>query len=62
VTVSQVSANGCPLVVDIQPMAVVDPNAVIQNLLPAGSQGFALTPSILTNTTITTFGSAKLTN
>jgi hypothetical protein len=43
-------------------MAVVDPNAVIQNLLPAGSQAFPLTPSILTNTTITTFGSAKLTN
>jgi hypothetical protein len=62
VTVSQVSANGLPLVVDIQPMAVVDPNAVIQTLSPAGTQVFPLTPSVLTNTTITTFGSAKLTN
>jgi Putative Flp pilus-assembly TadE/G-like len=62
VTVSQVSANGNPLVVNIQPMAVVDPNAVIQTLSPAGTQVFPLTPSVLTNTTITTFGSAKLTN
>jgi Flp pilus assembly protein TadG len=62
VTVSDVSGTGTSLDIELQPMAVVDPNAVIQSLLPAGSQAFALTPSVSTNTTITTFGSAKLTN
>ena len=62
ITVSAVSGSGGNLDIQIQPMAVVDPNAVIQNLTPAGTQVFPLTPSVLTNTTITTFGSAKLTN
>jgi hypothetical protein len=47
--------------ISIQPMAVVDPTAVILNPMPAGTQLNPLTPSVNTPTTITTFGSAKLT-
>jgi hypothetical protein len=66
VDISAVSGNGngngtVSLNISIQPMAVIDPTAVIQNLMPAGTQGNPLTPSVTSYTTITTFGSAKLT-
>jgi hypothetical protein len=66
VTISSVSGNGdgngtVSLNISIQPMATVDPNGVILNNLPAGTQTNSLTPSVQTPTTITTFSSAKLT-
>jgi Flp pilus assembly protein TadG len=66
VTISAVSGNGngngtVSLNVSIQPMAAVDPNGVILNNLPAGTQRNSLTPSVTSPTTITTFSSAKLT-
>jgi len=61
VTVSYANGSGNTMNISIQPMAVVDPTAVIQNLQPAGTQTSPLTPAVSTPTTITTFGSAKLT-
>ena len=66
VDISTVSGNGngngtVSLNISIQPTAVIDPTAVISNLMPSGTQGNPLTPSVTTSTTITTFGSAKLT-
>ena len=62
VTVSSASGSGSGLNISIQPMAVIDPTAVIGNLMPAGTQTSPLTPTLGNSTTITTFGSAKLTN
>jgi Flp pilus assembly protein TadG len=61
VTISYANGSGNSMNISIQPMAAVDPNAVILNNLPAGTQTNALTPSVTTPTTITTFSSAKLT-
>ncbi|HEV3119826.1 MAG TPA: pilus assembly protein TadG-related protein [Gemmataceae bacterium] len=62
VDISNATGSGNNMDISIQPMAVVDPTAVILNMLPAGTQGSPLTPSSSSTTTITTFGSAKLTN
>jgi Flp pilus assembly protein TadG len=62
ITISSASGSGNGMNISIQPMAVVDPTAVIANLMPAGTQNSPLTPSVNAQTTITTFGSAKLTN
>jgi Flp pilus assembly protein TadG len=62
VNISDASGNGSNLDIEIQPSAVIDPTAVLLNTLPAGTQGSPMTPSSTSNTTITTFGSAKLTN
>jgi Flp pilus assembly protein TadG len=62
VTISNASGSGNGMDISLQPMAVVDPTAVIQSMLPAGTQTSPLTPSLATTTTITTFGSAKLSN
>jgi Flp pilus assembly protein TadG len=61
VTVSKATGSGSNMDISIQPMAVVDPTAVILSNLPAGTQTSPLTPSVTTDTTITTFASAKLT-
>jgi Flp pilus assembly protein TadG len=61
VTISYATGSGNSMNISIQPMAAVDPNAVILNNLPAGTQTNPLTPSVTTPTTITTFSSAKLT-
>jgi Flp pilus assembly protein TadG len=61
VTISYANGSGNSMNISIQPMATVDPNAVILNNLPAGTQRNSLTPSVTTPTTITTFSSAKLT-
>ncbi len=61
VTISNATATGSNMVIAIQPMAVVDPTAVIPGAAPAGTQPSPLTPSVPANTTITTFTSAKLT-
>jgi len=61
ITVSKATGSGNNMDISIQPMAVVDPTAVILNNLPAGTQTSPLTPSVSSDTTITTFGSAKLT-
>jgi Flp pilus assembly protein TadG len=62
VTISYVNGAGAGgLNISIQPMATVDPNGIILNNLPAGTQTNSLTPSVTTPTTITTFSSAKLT-
>src|SRR5262249_10336476 len=62
VTVSNVGpGDGNNLVFSAKPMGVVDPTAVIPNLMPAGTQASPATPSTASFTTITTFGSAKLT-
>jgi hypothetical protein len=61
VAVSSARVNGANLDICIQPMAVVVPTAVILNNLPAGTQTSPMTPSVSSSTTITTFGSAKLT-
>ena len=62
VDISAASGSGSNLDIQIQPSAVIDPTAVLLNQLPAGTQGSPLTPTSTSNTTITTFGSAKLTN
>jgi len=61
VTISSATGSGNSMNISIQPMAVVDPTAVILNPMPAGTQLNPLTPNVNTPTTITTFGSAKLT-
>jgi Flp pilus assembly protein TadG len=61
VTISSASGSGGSMNISIQPMAVIDPTAVIANLMPAGTQNSPLTPSLGAPTSITTFGSAKLT-
>jgi Flp pilus assembly protein TadG len=61
VCVSNATGNGGNMDISIQPTAVVDPTAVILNNLPAGTQTSPFTPSVSSSTTITTFGSAKLT-
>jgi hypothetical protein len=61
VKLSHASGSGNNMDISLQPTAVVDPTAVILNSLPAGTQSSTMTPSTTTNTTITTFGSAKLT-
>ena len=61
VTISYAGGSGSNLVISVQPMAVVDPTAVILNPKPAGTQSSALTPTLTTNTSSTTFVSAKLT-
>jgi len=61
ITISYANASGSNMNISIQPMAVIDPTAVIQNLQPAGTQNSPLTPSVTSSTSITTFGSAKLT-
>jgi hypothetical protein len=61
ITVSYANGSGNSMNISIQPMAVVDPTAVIQSLQPAGTQTSPLTPSVTSSTSITTFGSAKLT-
>jgi hypothetical protein len=61
ITISTATGSGSSMNISIQPMAVVDPTAVIGKLMPAGTQNSPLTPSNLTSTSITTFGSAKLT-
>jgi Flp pilus assembly protein TadG len=61
VCISYANGNGSNMNISIQPMAVIDPTAVIGNLQPAGAQTSPLTPSVLGSNTITTFGSAKLT-
>jgi len=62
VDISNATGSGSNMDISIQPMAVVDPTAVILNMLPAGTQGSPMTPNSSSTTTITTFGSAKLTN
>src|SRR5438105_4916288 len=62
VDISNATGSGNNMDISIQPMATVDPTAVILNMLPAGTQGSPMTPSSSSTTTITTFGSAKLTN
>jgi hypothetical protein len=62
VDISAASGSGSNLDIQIQPSAVIDPTAVILNQLPAGTQSSPFTPSSTSTTTITTFGSAKLTN
>jgi Flp pilus assembly protein TadG len=61
VTVSNATQNGHNMDIAIQPMASVDPTAVLSNAMPAGTQASPLTPSTSTYTTTTTFTSAKLT-
>jgi Flp pilus assembly protein TadG len=61
ITVSNATANGQNMDISIQPMANVDPTAVLTGTLPAGTQTSPYTPSTSTPTTITTFTSAKLT-
>jgi Flp pilus assembly protein TadG len=61
VDISNATGSGSNMNISIQPMAVIDPTAVIQNLTPSGTQTSPVTPSVSTPTTITTFGSAKLT-
>jgi hypothetical protein len=57
VTVSQVSGNGnANLTISVQPMAMVDPTALIPNPIPASP-----TQTTLYGTQVTTFTSAKLT-
>ena len=63
ITVSEAApGNGSNLSISIQPCAITDPTAVLLNTLPSGTQGSPFTPSSTSDTTITTFGSAKLTN
>jgi hypothetical protein len=57
VTISQADANGSNMNISIQPMAVVDPTAIIQNPKPVNTQASQFGSSTL----ITTFISAKLT-
>ena len=54
-------SSGNNMNISVQPMAIVDPTAVLQSAMPAGTQTSPLTPSVNTTTTITTFTSAKLT-
>jgi len=61
ITISSASGNGSGMNISVQPMAVVDPTAVILGATPAGTQPSPLTPSTQTDTTTTTFTSAKLT-
>jgi Flp pilus assembly protein TadG len=61
ITVSQATNNGNNMDISIQPMANVDPTAVLTGATPAGTQTSPYTPSTSTPTTITTFTSAKLT-
>ncbi len=60
VAISQADGSGSNLNVSIQPSAVVDPTAVIQNPRPAGTQ-ISEFGSTINGPTITTFISAKLT-
>jgi Flp pilus assembly protein TadG len=60
VTVSQATDRGGSMIISIQPAAVVDPTSVITNPTPAGTQTSPLTPTTITDTTTTTFTSAKL--
>jgi Flp pilus assembly protein TadG len=61
ITVSCATKDGINLDISIQPMASVDPTAVLTAPTPAGTQTSPYTPSTSTPTTITTFTSAKLT-
>jgi Flp pilus assembly protein TadG len=62
VDISRATSTGLSnMVIAIQPMAVVDPSAVIPGATPAGTQSSPMTPSVPTYTTTTTFTSAKLT-
>jgi Flp pilus assembly protein TadG len=61
ITVSQATSSGANMDISIQPMASVDPTAVLSGATPAGTQTSPYTPSTSTPTTITTFTSAKLT-
>jgi hypothetical protein len=61
ITVSQATSSGANMDISIQPMASVDPTAVLTAPSPAGTQTSPYTPSTNTPTTITTFTSAKLT-
>jgi Flp pilus assembly protein TadG len=61
ITVSNAWGYGNYLNISLQPMAIVDPTAVLGGPTPAGTQTSPLTPSTTTPTTITTFTSAKLT-
>ena len=61
VKISDASGHGNNMNISVQPMAVVDPTAVLQAAKPAGTQTSPLTPTTLTNTSLTTFTSAKLT-
>ncbi len=62
VAISDASGNGSNMNISVQPTAIVDPTAVLQTTLPAGTQASALTPSVSAGTTITTFTAAKLSN
>jgi len=61
VAISDASGNGQNMNISVQPVAIIDPTAVLQTALPAGTQTSPLTPSVSASTTITTFTSAKLT-
>jgi hypothetical protein len=60
VSISQADASGSNMSISIQPCAVVDPTAYIQNPRPAGTQVSQFGATI-NNPVITTFISAKLT-
>jgi hypothetical protein len=60
VTISQADASGSNMNISIQPSALVDPTAYIQNPKPAGTQ-VSQFGSTINNPVITTFISAKLT-
>jgi Flp pilus assembly protein TadG len=60
VAISQADSTGSNLSISIQPCAVVDPTAYIQNPRPAGTQ-VSQFGSTINGPTITTFISAKLT-
>jgi Flp pilus assembly protein TadG len=60
VTISQADASGSNMSISIQPMALVDPTAVISNPTPAGTQ-VSQFGSTINGPTITTFTSARLT-
>jgi hypothetical protein len=62
VAISNATGNGTNMNISIQPTAIVDPTAVLQKALPAGTQASTLTPSVNASTTITTFTAAKLSN
>ena len=61
VVISDASGNGSNMNISVQPTAIIDPTAVLQTAMPAGTQSSPLTPSVNASTTITTFTSAKLT-
>ena len=61
VSISQADASGSNLNISIQPCAVVDPTAYIQNPRPAGTQVSQFGSTTVSQPVITTFISAKLT-